>query len=133
VSRCMTLRPGDIIATGTPAGVGAGMDPKGWLKVGDVCEVTVSGVGTLSNPGSRLAITLSSDNSRIVVVCVTILRVLCVQRCSVVRVIYCSGWTAPTVGHTPKNQFARRLLDACATCPTRTSTTNDKDLSYTWR
>jgi len=30
--------------------VGAGMDPKGWLKVGDVCEVTVSGVGTLSNP-----------------------------------------------------------------------------------
>jgi 2-keto-4-pentenoate hydratase/2-oxohepta-3-ene-1,7-dioic acid hydratase in catechol pathway len=26
------------------------MDPKGWLKVGDVCEVTVSGVGTLSNP-----------------------------------------------------------------------------------
>ena len=50
VSRCMTLRPGDIIATGTPAGVGAGMDPKGWLKVGDVCEVTVSGVGTLSNP-----------------------------------------------------------------------------------
>lgn len=50
VSRCMTLRPGDIIATGTPAGVGAGMDPKGWLKVGDVCEVTVSGIGTLSNP-----------------------------------------------------------------------------------
>ena len=65
----------------------------------------------LVQPGSRLAITLSSDNSRIVVVCVTILRVLCVQRCSVVRVIYCSGWTAPTVGHTPKNQFARRLLD----------------------
>jgi 2-keto-4-pentenoate hydratase/2-oxohepta-3-ene-1,7-dioic acid hydratase in catechol pathway len=49
VSRCMTLQPGDVIATGTPAGVGAGMTPKGFLKVGDVCEVTVQGVGTLSN------------------------------------------------------------------------------------
>lgn len=49
VSRCMTLQPGDVIATGTPAGVGAGMTPKGFLKVGDTCEVTVQGVGTLSN------------------------------------------------------------------------------------
>lgn len=49
VSRCMTLQPGDVIATGTPAGVGAGMNPKGFLKPGDVCEVTVAGVGRLSN------------------------------------------------------------------------------------
>ena len=48
-SRCMTLSVGDVIATGTPAGVGAGMSPKGWLKVGDACEVTVWGVGTLRN------------------------------------------------------------------------------------
>ena len=48
-SRCMTLQPGDVIATGTPAGVGAGMDPKEWLRVGDTCEVTVRGIGTLTN------------------------------------------------------------------------------------
>jgi len=49
VSRCMTLQPGDVIATGTPAGVGAGMTPPGYLAVGDTCEVTVQGVGTLTN------------------------------------------------------------------------------------
>ena len=43
ISRVMTLVPGDIIATGTPAGVGP-------LAAGDVVEVAVSGVGTLSNP-----------------------------------------------------------------------------------
>ena len=43
ISRVMTLFPGDLIATGTPAGVGP-------LKAGDVVEVTVEGVGTLKNP-----------------------------------------------------------------------------------
>jgi len=50
VNRAMTLRAGDVIATGTPAGVGAGMDPRGFLRSGDACEVTVQGVGVLSNP-----------------------------------------------------------------------------------
>ena len=45
-----TLEPGDIIATGTPIGAGARFDPPIWLKSGDVVEVTVEGVGTLSNP-----------------------------------------------------------------------------------
>jgi 2-keto-4-pentenoate hydratase/2-oxohepta-3-ene-1,7-dioic acid hydratase in catechol pathway len=49
VNRAMSLRAGDVIATGTPAGVGAGMDPKGFLKRGDTCEVTVQGVGVLKN------------------------------------------------------------------------------------
>lgn len=49
VNRAMSLRAGDVIATGTPAGVGAGMDPKGFLKRGDTCEVTVEGVGVLKN------------------------------------------------------------------------------------
>jgi 2-keto-4-pentenoate hydratase/2-oxohepta-3-ene-1,7-dioic acid hydratase in catechol pathway len=43
ISRMMTLEPGDVIATGTPAGVGP-------LKGGDVVEVSVSGVGQLQNP-----------------------------------------------------------------------------------
>ena len=48
LSRTMTLLPGDIIATGTPAGVGA---TKGrFLRPGDVVEVELDGLGTLSNP-----------------------------------------------------------------------------------
>jgi 2-keto-4-pentenoate hydratase/2-oxohepta-3-ene-1,7-dioic acid hydratase in catechol pathway len=136
VSRCMTLRPGDIIATGTPAGVGAGMDPKGVAEGGRRVRGHRQRSRYLVQPRSGLAITLSSsDNSRIVVVCVTILRVLCVQRCSVVRVIYCSGWTAPTVGHTPKNQFARRLLDALRhlSKPERPRRMTGQVGSYTWR
>ena len=50
VNRAMTLRAGDVVATGTPAGVGAGMDPRGFLRSGDACEVTVQGVGVLRNP-----------------------------------------------------------------------------------
>jgi 2-keto-4-pentenoate hydratase/2-oxohepta-3-ene-1,7-dioic acid hydratase in catechol pathway len=46
----MTLEPGDVIATGTPSGVGAGFDPPRFLQAGDVVEVTVDGIGTLSNP-----------------------------------------------------------------------------------
>jgi 2-keto-4-pentenoate hydratase/2-oxohepta-3-ene-1,7-dioic acid hydratase in catechol pathway len=50
ISRGMTLEPGDIIATGTPEGVGAGRNPQEWLKPGDVVECGVEGIGTLRNP-----------------------------------------------------------------------------------
>jgi 2-keto-4-pentenoate hydratase/2-oxohepta-3-ene-1,7-dioic acid hydratase in catechol pathway len=49
LSTCFTLEPGDIIATGTPAGVGAGRNPQEWLMDGDVVEATVEGIGTLVN------------------------------------------------------------------------------------
>jgi 2-keto-4-pentenoate hydratase/2-oxohepta-3-ene-1,7-dioic acid hydratase in catechol pathway len=45
-----TLSPGDVILTGTPGGVGAKRTPPLWLKPGDVVEVTVTGLGVLSNP-----------------------------------------------------------------------------------
>jgi 5-carboxymethyl-2-hydroxymuconate isomerase len=45
----MELKPGDIIATGTPVGAGARFDPPKWLKPGDTVEVEVGGVGLLSN------------------------------------------------------------------------------------
>lgn len=44
-----TLEPGDVISTGTPAGVGHKRNPQVFMKPGDVIEVTVSGIGTLSN------------------------------------------------------------------------------------
>ena len=44
------LRPGDIIATGTPGGVGAARTPPVWLKDGDLVEVDISGIGVLRNP-----------------------------------------------------------------------------------
>lgn len=46
----MTLTPGDVIATGTPAGVGNSRDPKLFLQPGDVVEVEIDGLGTLRNP-----------------------------------------------------------------------------------
>lgn len=49
LSTVFTLEPGDIIATGTPAGVGAGRNPQEWLKDGDVIEATVEHLGTLVN------------------------------------------------------------------------------------
>ncbi|HEX4812779.1 MAG TPA: fumarylacetoacetate hydrolase family protein [Nonomuraea sp.] len=49
LSRYMTLNPGDVIATGTPHGVGMGRSPQLWLKDGDVVEVEIEGVGTLRN------------------------------------------------------------------------------------
>jgi 5-carboxymethyl-2-hydroxymuconate isomerase len=49
VSTFMELKPGDIIATGTPIGAGARFDPPKWLKPGDTVEVEVGGVGTLRN------------------------------------------------------------------------------------
>lgn len=50
LSRGLTLEPGDLIATGTPEGVGMGFTPPKWLQVGDVVEVEVEGIGTLRNP-----------------------------------------------------------------------------------
>ncbi|SBV33374.1 Fumarylacetoacetate hydrolase domain-containing protein 2 [uncultured Sphingopyxis sp.] len=50
ISSVMTLEPGDIIATGTPAGVGAGRDPQEFMWPGDVVECTIEGIGTLRNP-----------------------------------------------------------------------------------
>jgi 2-keto-4-pentenoate hydratase/2-oxohepta-3-ene-1,7-dioic acid hydratase in catechol pathway len=49
LSTVFTLEPGDIIATGTPAGVGAGMTPQSFMWPGDVVEATVEGIGTLRN------------------------------------------------------------------------------------
>ncbi len=49
LSTVFTLEPGDIIATGTPAGVGAGRDPQEWLYDGDVVEATVERIGTIVN------------------------------------------------------------------------------------
>lgn len=49
ISTFMTLRPGDIIVTGTPAGAGARLDPPRYLKPGDVIEIEVEGIGTLRN------------------------------------------------------------------------------------
>lgn len=50
ISAAITLEPGDIIATGTPEGVGAGRSPQEWLWPGDVIESTVEKIGTLRNP-----------------------------------------------------------------------------------
>ena len=50
ISRWMTLRPGDVIATGTPGGVGSRREPPLWMKPGDRIEVEVEGIGVLSNP-----------------------------------------------------------------------------------
>nr|WP_255607640.1 fumarylacetoacetate hydrolase family protein [Ancylobacter sp. Lp-2] len=49
LSEVMTLEPGDVIATGTPSGVGYARQPPVWLKPGDVIEVEVDGIGTLRN------------------------------------------------------------------------------------
>jgi 2-keto-4-pentenoate hydratase/2-oxohepta-3-ene-1,7-dioic acid hydratase in catechol pathway len=50
LSEGLTLYPGDIIATGTPAGVGIGFDPPKYLKNGDVVRVEIDGIGALENP-----------------------------------------------------------------------------------
>jgi 2-keto-4-pentenoate hydratase/2-oxohepta-3-ene-1,7-dioic acid hydratase in catechol pathway len=53
ISQGCTLEPGDMILTGTPAGVGAARTPPRWLVDGDVVEITIEGVGTLGNPVIR--------------------------------------------------------------------------------
>jgi acylpyruvate hydrolase len=50
MSDAMLLKPGDVIVTGTPSGVGLARDPKIFMKPGDVCEVEIEGIGLLSNP-----------------------------------------------------------------------------------
>jgi 2-keto-4-pentenoate hydratase/2-oxohepta-3-ene-1,7-dioic acid hydratase in catechol pathway len=53
VSRTITLEPGDLIATGTPAGVGVFRDPKRLLDDGDEVTVEIDGLGRLTNPVTR--------------------------------------------------------------------------------
>jgi 2-keto-4-pentenoate hydratase/2-oxohepta-3-ene-1,7-dioic acid hydratase in catechol pathway len=50
ISSGITLEPGDIIASGTPEGVGAGRSPQEWMKPGDVVVACVEGIGTLRHP-----------------------------------------------------------------------------------
>lgn len=50
LSEAMTLTPGDVIVSGTPAGVGGARKPPLWMKPGDRCDVRIEGIGTLSNP-----------------------------------------------------------------------------------
>ncbi len=50
LSACMTLEVGDVLVMGTPAGVGAARKPPVWMKPGDVVDVTIERIGTLSNP-----------------------------------------------------------------------------------
>ena len=49
ISRGITLYPGDVIATGTPAGVGMGLKPPVFLRAGDVVRIEIDGIGTLQN------------------------------------------------------------------------------------
>jgi 2-keto-4-pentenoate hydratase/2-oxohepta-3-ene-1,7-dioic acid hydratase in catechol pathway len=49
VSQFITLEPGDIIATGTPEGVGLARTPPLWMKPGDRVEVEIDGIGILAN------------------------------------------------------------------------------------
>ena len=49
LSACMTLEPGDVVVTGTPAGVGYARKPPIWMKAGDTVEIEVPGIGKLVN------------------------------------------------------------------------------------
>jgi 2-keto-4-pentenoate hydratase/2-oxohepta-3-ene-1,7-dioic acid hydratase in catechol pathway len=49
-STILPLLPGDVLVTGTPGGVGARRNPPLWMREGDICEVEISQIGTLSNP-----------------------------------------------------------------------------------
>lgn len=50
LSSVFTLEPGDIISTGTPAGVGMAQTPPAWLRAGDTVRIEIDGIGTLENP-----------------------------------------------------------------------------------
>jgi acylpyruvate hydrolase len=50
ISEAMTLNSGDIIVTGTPAGVGAARKPQLWMRPGDIVEVEIEKIGCLANP-----------------------------------------------------------------------------------
>jgi 2-keto-4-pentenoate hydratase/2-oxohepta-3-ene-1,7-dioic acid hydratase in catechol pathway len=49
ITECMTLEPGDVIITGTPAGVGYARTPPVFMAPGDICEIEIEGIGILSN------------------------------------------------------------------------------------
>lgn len=49
LSEVFSLSSGDIIVTGTPSGVGFARKPPLWMKPGDICEIEMAGLGTLSN------------------------------------------------------------------------------------
>jgi 2-keto-4-pentenoate hydratase/2-oxohepta-3-ene-1,7-dioic acid hydratase in catechol pathway len=49
ISAAITLEPGDVIATGTPAGVGIGFNPPKFLSKGDVIRIEITGIGVLEN------------------------------------------------------------------------------------
>ncbi|HEY2773792.1 MAG TPA: fumarylacetoacetate hydrolase family protein [Candidatus Binatia bacterium] len=49
LSTAFTLEPGDVIVTGTPSGVGLWMNPKGWIKDGDVVRIEIAGLGAIEN------------------------------------------------------------------------------------
>jgi len=55
ISEGITLIPGDVIATGTPAGVGIGFNPKKYMQHGDVVELEIDGIGTLTNTVQKRA------------------------------------------------------------------------------
>lgn len=50
LSQAMTLEPGDVISTGTPAGVGVKMSPRGYLRPGQTVRIEIEGIGALVNP-----------------------------------------------------------------------------------
>ena len=50
VSNLVPLTPGDVIASGTPAGVGFSRDPQIFMQPGDTCEIEIERIGTLVNP-----------------------------------------------------------------------------------
>ena len=50
LSTFMKLEPGDIISTGTPAGVGMARRPPAWLRSGDTVRIEIEGIGALENP-----------------------------------------------------------------------------------
>jgi len=50
LSNIVTLEPGDVISTGTPAGVGLGRTPQRWLKAGETMTIVVEEIGSLTNP-----------------------------------------------------------------------------------
>jgi acylpyruvate hydrolase len=49
LSQIMTLRPGDVILTGTPGGIGGAMNPRRWLRDGDVVDIEIEGIGAIRN------------------------------------------------------------------------------------
>jgi acylpyruvate hydrolase len=59
LSQVTTLEPGDLIATGTPAGIGAALDPPRFLRDGDVVEIAIAGLGELRSPVTAAVATVS--------------------------------------------------------------------------